>query len=163
MKIEPSEIGWILTKHGRPMNTPSRTKKSLLIGYDLMPLIGLRRVEKRFRTPPYDIVKIRIEASPKSRRLWGSAIKGKLSMKMAAYSVIESSKEQTKLSTAGYILYHMPAHLTEYEKTLLGKYWIRLQPMQGARFRKDRAAIDAIFNRQHITVVPVHYVKARRA
>lgn len=47
--LKPTESSvkmWCMFKDGKPYGTPCRTKRDLLIGYDLMPLHGLRKCER---------------------------------------------------------------------------------------------------------------------
>ena len=167
MNIKPSKKGWIVTKNGRHLNTPDVTKRSMLIGYDMMPLRGLRKAEKSLRKYPYDIRRVVLVYDAKSR-LYGASVNGRISLKLATFSNIEDSIERTKKTTAfaisGKKEYNCSA---EENKTLSGFYFLcrdrknSLLPedkRQKKRLLKLRLEVERIFEKLNIVIVPVKFV-----
>jgi len=166
MNIESSKKGWIVTKYGRPLGTPETTKHSMLVGYDMMPLRGLRKAEKALRTHPYNIRRVVLEYD-KNRRLYGAAIDGRISLKFAAFSNISDSIERTKSRTAfGLLAYKYKASDEEYGT--LSSFYYLWRDKKDIRLARDkrckgrllrlRLETERIFAKLNIVFVPVKYV-----
>ena len=168
MKVQVSKKGWIVTKHGKPINTPDVTKKGLLIGYDMMPLQGLRKSEKDLRTHPYAIRRVVLVYDEKSK-LYGAAVDGQISLELAAFSNRHDSIERTKMSTAFYISCGDKKYgLSEEEYKGLSSFYYLLRDPKNILLPKDkrykkrlltlRLKIESIFTKLKIVIVPVKYV-----
>ena len=172
MNVKSSKKGWIVTKNGKPINTPDVTKKSLLIGYDMMPLRGLRKAEKDLRTHPYNIRRVVLDYDEKSK-LYGTAVDGRISLKLAAFSNIWDSIEGTKKSTAFAIsgdrrIYGLPENESKEEYETLSSFYYLWRDKKNIRLARDkrqkkrllklRLETELIFKKLNIVIVPVKYV-----
>lgn len=83
---EPSRVGWCMLKNGKPHGTPCTTKRSLLIGYDMIPLLGLRKMERRLESKGITAHRMRVVACPSST-VFCAAVGGVLDLKAAEWSV----------------------------------------------------------------------------
>lgn len=170
-QVQVSKKGWIVTKYSKPINTPDVTKHSLLVGYDMMPLRGLRKAEKDLRTLPYNIRRVVIKYDEKSR-IYAAVIDGQISLKLAAFSNCHDSIERTKMSTAFAISgdtkrYGLSSTSKEEYSTLSLFFYIRrdaknvLLPRdkrQKKRLVYLRLETERIFERLKVVIVPVKYV-----
>lgn len=166
MRVESSKKGWIVTKDGRPLGTPETTKHSLLVGYDMMPLRGLRKAEKALRSHPYNIRRVVLEYDEKSK-LYGAAIDGRISLRFAAFSNLRNSIERTKMSTAfGLSEYKYKSSDEEYETLSLFYYlWRDKKNSRLARDKRSKKRLlklrletERIFDKLNIVIVPLKYV-----
>jgi hypothetical protein len=82
-------------------DTPCRIKKSLLIGYDMMPLRGLRKTEKVLMSKGFIATKCRVVPDENSQ-LFGVAINGYVSMAAAEWSVMGTA-DRCFMSTCGWL------------------------------------------------------------
>ncbi len=165
--IKSSKIGWIVTKNGKPINTPDVTKKGLLIGYDMMPLRGLRKAEKDLRTPPYNIHRVVLEYDEKSK-LYGAAIDELISLKFAAFSNLHDSIEGTKRGTAFATSSYWKSALSKEEYKTLSSFYYLWRDKKDIRLARDkrqkkwllnlRLETERIFEKLKIKIVPVKYV-----
>lgn len=88
-------------KDGKPYGSPCETKKSLLIGYDLMPLMGLRRMERRLATKGIVPHRCEVVSDPTST-LFAVARNGKIERDSVAWSTFcdyETTLRQTTTAT----------------------------------------------------------------
>jgi len=156
-----SKKGWIITKNGKPLNTPDVTKKSLLVGYDMLPLRGLRKAEKDLRTHPYDIRRVVLEYDRKSR-LYGASLDGQISLKLAAFSNLHNSIEGTKASTAfalsAYKEYGVSAEECKDLSLFYYLFCLAKDKRQKKRLSNLRLKTGQIFKKLRIVIVPVKYV-----
>lgn len=168
MNIKSSKKGWIVTKHGKPLNTPDVTKKGLLIGYDMMPLRGLRKAEKDLRTYPYDIRRIVLDYDVTSK-LYGAALDGRISLELATFSNLADSIERTKMGTAFAIYASEKKYgLSAEESKTLSSFYYLWRDRKDRRLPKDkrqkkrllvlRSETEHIFDRLKVVIVPVKYV-----
>jgi len=167
MNIRSSKKGWIVTKNGKPINTPDITKKGLLIGYNLMLLRGLRNAEKDLRTPPYNIRRVVLKYEENSK-LYGAAVNGRISLELSAFSNLEISIERTKMSTAFAISCSKKYDISEEESRTLSSFYYIWRDKKNVRLPKDkrkkkqlinlRLKTERIFEKIKIVIVPVKYV-----
>ena len=162
-----SKKGWIVTKHGKPINTPDVTKRGLLIGYDMMPLRGLRKAEKDLRTHPYDIRRVVLVYDEK-RKLYGAAVDGQISLNLAGFSNIGDSIERTKIRTAFAIEGKKKYGLSPKENKTLSSFYYLWRDEKNILLARDkrrknrlvnlRLETERIFEKLKIEIVPVKYV-----
>ena len=166
MNVESSKKGWIVTKYGRPIFTPDTTKKGLLVGYDMMPLRGLRKAERDLRTYPYNIRRV-VLAHDEKGKLYGAAIDGRISLQLAAFPNLRDSIEKCKMLTAfGLTAYKYNLSADEHQ-TLSSFHYLRRDKKdvrlaedkrQKKRLLKLRAETERIFDNRNIMIVPVKYI-----
>ena len=172
--------GWATRKDGEPYDlTFHRTRKSILIGYDMMPLMGLERMAKSLASNGIDIVRCRLaESTVESRHAYCVEVMGKLEPYSMEWSIVhtgggvwkvEDHRGQVDLcwwSTEFYLQSNCNK-LTEDEKTALGyfhwhdrDYSDPNQP-RDKRTRKTfearKADVAKVFERLGVRLVPVRF------
>ena len=79
------------------------TKRGLLIGYDMMPLLGLRRMERRLLKRG-TIERVRLASDPKARK-WGAVKNGQPLIAFASWQGgLSDSRRRAFQSLAGFVL-----------------------------------------------------------
>src|SRR5712691_419624 len=98
--------GWMMWQDGKPYGIPngwSETKRSLLIGYDLMPLRGLDETEQvmaaKGKVTRETLVEI---ATEEEHDCYGAVVNGQFVPHMLDWSVCHDTAEKTFESTAFY-------------------------------------------------------------
>ena len=167
MTVKQSKKGWIVTKNGKPIGTPDVTKHSLLVGYDMMPLRGLRKAEKDLRTHPYNIRRVVLEYDEKSK-LYGATVDGQISLHLAMFSNLWDSIERTKMSTAFGVSSYKRYGLSVEEYRVCSSFFyfwrdpknilLPRDKRQKKRLLKLRLETERIFEKLNIVIVPVKYV-----
>jgi len=168
MNYKSSKKGWVVTKNGKPINTPDCTKKGLLIGYDMMPLRGLRKAEKALRTSPYNIRRVVLEYGDEKSKLYGAAVDGQISLKLATFSNLRNSIERSKMCTAFAVSGNRKYNCSEREYKTLSLFYSLWRDKKDVRLARDkrqkkrllnlRIKTEQIFEKLQIVIVPVKYV-----
>lgn len=70
---------WTLIRDGKPKPEVYKTKRSLLISYDMMPLIGLRNMEKSLISRGYILTKVHV-VKDETGPFWAMMRNGKLDL-----------------------------------------------------------------------------------
>ena len=114
-------------KDGKPYGSPCETKKSLLIGYDLMPLMGLRRMERRLATKGIVPHRCEVVSDPTST-LFAVARNGKIERDSVAWSTFcdyETTLRQIAGASFSSACGWIGCRHEEYENPLKA-YWYTL-------------------------------------
>ncbi len=86
-EASPSAVGWCMFRDGKANGTPARTKRSLLSMYDLLPLIGLGRMERALKLRGIVARRMRVVVDTSSH-IFSAAVAGRCDLDAAEYSVV---------------------------------------------------------------------------
>lgn len=165
-KIQSSKKGWVVTKNGKVLDTPNRTKHGMLIGYDLMPLGGLRKCERNLRKSPYNIRRVIIKPTRRSKNaIYGAAVKGVIDLELAEFSVIDNCHERTMRTTAFF--YQDIRLVTKEEYKILSSFYYLDRDGKNPEEPRDkrrrttlvrlRNQTASILERLSVEILPVKY------
>jgi hypothetical protein len=148
--------GWAASSQ----HTLHKTKKSVLISYDLLALRGLKETERYLAQNGMGVVRSQMLCDSKSK-CWSAAVKGELSQPMAEFSVTSDCKFRTFAAALHWLDLEYRDSLTEADRQAMGdivwsidvdsKTW---QPKDGRRrrtFRRNLILCAEIFDRFSIT------------
>ena len=176
--IEPA-LGYMMWQaNGTPYSPHGdwdTTKRSLLIGYDMIPLRGLAETEARMASRGVRCYPTFVEgATEEDHSCYASAVCGTFLPDMLGWSVCQETAERTFESTAFYfgeLRGHprlkkrpVPFIMEDEETYLCNDYFyfaihMRIHP-DGRRkttLAKMRIQVEAIFSRYNIVIVPIRF------
>lgn len=148
--------GWAMFKDGKPHTcTLEKTKRSLLIGYDLMPLRGLAKTEKHLRSKGYEAKRAtaRIATDGEPFDAIVPVVNGKLVAELLSWSNWTVEIEQSLSSATLYFTDRLPVG-EEVDQLVLRKFF--WTPRQQIKRREQRAAkAKAVLEKSGITLLPI--------
>jgi hypothetical protein len=176
--IEPA-LGYMMWQaNGTPYSPHGdwdTTKRSLLIGYDMIPLRGLAETEARMAARGVRCYPTLVErASEEDHSCYASVVRGRFIPDMLGWSVCQKTAERAFENTAFYfgeIRGHprfkklpVPFVMEDEETYLCNGYFFFAVSMHihpdGRRkttLAKMRVQVEAIFRRYNIVVVPIRF------
>ena len=162
----PSAAGWCMfNRRGRPHSSPEKTRRCLLIGYDMIPLRGLEKTAVLLRDR-YGLVprRCRLRASD-GDGCWTLAMRGRLSLSAASYPVHHDCAARAFSAACGWLVHARRNSLTEDEyKALMDVWWTvkdRRWPWraehrrQRRRYERQAAKAAAVIGR-----LGIHFCRA---
>lgn len=164
--------GWCMFKDGVNYGSPCETKKSLLIGYDLLSLAGLRKRERQLREKGITAHRCRI-VTEKASKLFAVARNGAIQFSSVEWSTfcehetdIDQIAQASFQSACGWIANQH----AELERSVLHQYWFTLcgspnrwLPCDKRRRRTHERLIEGCVHIMHsmgYSIVPVAVLKA---
>lgn len=164
-----SVIGWGMWQ-GKKLHSGRVycTKRSMLIGYDLMPLRGLVKTERFLASK--GIIACRTEVRAIRRRpgcVWSIAVDGELSRYALEWSAIHDEPERCLKSACGMFEHHYTekdlAFTPEEIRTLNIYWWMFGYPRETKKFLRElgvaRDAAHKVLDSRHIIAVPIAFRK----
>ncbi|MEM9645417.1 MAG: hypothetical protein AAF989_10510 [Planctomycetota bacterium] len=172
--------GWCMWKDGKPYDSPCKTKRRLLIGYDLMPLMGLSRMERYLAKKGITPHRCQVVSDPSST-LFAVAHGGAIQRESVEWSTFcQYETKQTRIaqssfsSACGYVRHREEPKKSDREAdpqiVKLGRYaWVlssdadRWMPTDKRRISTHRRLISdcaQILRSLGYSIVPVSVVPA---
>jgi hypothetical protein len=172
MAVASPQLGWMMFKDGKPHDHGlCESKRSLLIGYDMMPLRGLEQTEEVLRKK--GIVACEAEVSivaEGEQDCYAATIDGRFSLAMLEYSICAHVKEHVVKGVASFLgrdsrgfTRDKDGLLSREEQETCHHYWLFMlgaykDGRRKSTYRKLQQEISAIFASKHIEIVPIKYV-----
>jgi hypothetical protein len=140
MKIHSSRVGWAAVKGRREVpESLGKTKRDLLIGYDLMPLRGLRKTERFLIAHGVRLVRCRIVPFARGP-FWSVAVTGRISLDFGAWSRVDADYLPTVHTVAGWLSDQLAGANPRDARSLLELHYmlVRDSYQHAADGRKER-------------------------
>lgn len=151
--------GWTMYKDGKPYShTVEKTKRSLLIGYDMIPLQGLIMCEKQLKAKGIEARKVRVHiCQDHEAECYMPTVHGKITVKLASYSNWTMDRNKTLMTTTLFFAYD--SDLPKEDRNILNQ-WYHFPKNDGRRkstYKRLCDECDNIFYAYGIAVYPVRF------
>jgi hypothetical protein len=138
--VDQAVTGWVSVKnHELKDFMMASTKRSMLIGYDLISLIGLDECEKRLNSKGIFIREATAKiVDEQHKTCYGTTYQGVLNAEMLDYSTNNATYINSLITLAGYLYNYIP--MTSKENEALHWFWLGYRDLLRDGRRKTTAA-----------------------
>jgi hypothetical protein len=146
--------GWTLCKPGNTLYkhiSVSKTRESLLISYDMIPLRGLDQCEKHLLSKGIKVTEVEIIVDHDHKHGFAPVVEGIPNIDMIDYGAFSDLKDVVFLNTALYLT-DCPHIIREERATLYNYFFLDKRKVRKKAFEKLRAKVESILLDQKISI-----------